>query len=113
MKIEEVKEVVRDSLGLDGDKEIKDGVPVSKLDAERINVADILFEAGVYSTRHFSDGKLNEEGRNFLIDVGESLSAPFYAHFASMATSDTKDIFNRLTPADVCLMSEYKLRSAA
>ena len=113
MDVEEVKNIVRDSLGLDNGVVINGNVPIAKHGAERIDLADILFKAKAYDAKHLSNGEVNKQGRDFLINVGEYFKMPFYEHFTSLAVADSKDIFNELTPVDVSLMSRYKERVVA
>lgn len=113
MDVEEVKGIVRSSLGLDSDVVIDNDVRIAELGAVElgtggIDLANILFRAEACIAENFSSGEVNEQGREFLMKVGKFFGMPYYCHFASLSIISSRDIFNRLTPMDVSLMAKYR-----
>ncbi len=109
MNVEDVKNVVRKSLGLEGDVEIDDDVQLENYGVGRVEFADVFFQMGVYDMGDFSDGGISEKGRTTLRHAGIfSGNYSCLCRFCLMSFLPSSEIFGSLTSADVYYIINYK-----
>ena len=117
--LEDVRKVLRDSLGLDEIDSIHIDSKLTQLNKENKDVdgtdmLDIYYELGLKLRDHTSGERLTEEGIAFLKDVGNFLlRSPFsnYAetnHFYNLSRAKTTNEFiKQLTVNDLVGMKQY------
>ncbi|MFH0711983.1 MAG: hypothetical protein V1889_02645 [archaeon] len=111
MNIEEVRDAIRGSLGLEGDVEIDSEVLLEALGVKRIDFVDIMFRLGAYDAWDFSGGGISERGRKILVEVGKFSNDPSYGYrFSLMSVSSWEEILESLTPMDIYYIANYKRR---
>lgn len=111
MDVEEVKEIVKESLGADEFDCVANNNPISRavVGVDRSDIADMLFKTGIYSHSDFSCGEINKNGKEFLREAGCFSGSHVYANrFFVLSNMNTNYIFDNLTPMDISVMSKYK-----
>ncbi len=100
----DVVRIVKNSLGIDGFDYVSTSSPISGLvkNVDRSDMVDILYKSGVYRTDDFSCGELNDNGRNFLREVGvKTEKKANWVYWYILAASRTSDVLNQLTCKDI------------